>query len=57
MEKDEPGGPRRNAPRRAAGIAAIFVLRASPANTGTAEKSSRLPPFYWAAFVSSGDWR
>ena len=21
------------------------------------EKSGRVPPFYWAAFVLSGDWR
>jgi hypothetical protein len=23
----------------------------------TREKDNRLPPFYWAAFVLSGDWR
>lgn len=32
-------------------------LAFEPAATAATEKSGRLPPFYWAAFVLSGDWR
>ena len=32
-------------------------LAFAPAGTATTEKSGRLPPFYWAAFMLSGDWR
>jgi len=32
-------------------------LKPVETDAGTAEASNRLPPYYWAAFVLSGDWR
>ena len=32
-------------------------LATNPTTSGSAMQSNSLPPYYWAAFVLSGDWR